>query len=398
MKSNKPPAKLISQWRFVVGVYLVVWLAGYFWLLSFWQELYAKRWLGLAGMLLCHPLLLSRLNLTKNLRVGETTILPAFGSGNLLTLTRGLMLGLMGGFLLNPPPPGFGAWLPAILYTGVALADIFDGYLARRANHATQLGVILDIEIDALSVLLVTALAIWLGNLPAVMLALGFARYLYMLGLHWRTRKGLPIAALPDSRFRRIVAGLYMSFLTVTLWPPVQPPGSWVAAAVYAPPVAAIFIRDWLVASGKIDPSSAKYRRYWIQPARLIAVQLPLFLRFVPAIYLLFAAFAGYSADWQGFWQQFTAAPTMILSPELIPWLNAIVAVGAMCIAAGILPHFTATIPLIAAVADILTVGLNWHNAVLLMVCCLLTILGGGNYALWSPEEGKLFKKRLGDS
>ena len=41
------------------------------------------------------------------------------------------------------------------LYTITDVADFFDGYVARRADHVTELGSVLDMEFDGLGTMIV---------------------------------------------------------------------------------------------------------------------------------------------------------------------------------------------------------------------------------------------------
>ena len=95
-------------------------------------------------------------------------------------------LGLLAGFVFLPQPSGGLAWLPALLYTLAIMADYLDGYFARLTHHATVLGEILDIEFDALGILMATSLAVHYGQLPWWYLPIGLSRYLFLFGIWWR--------------------------------------------------------------------------------------------------------------------------------------------------------------------------------------------------------------------
>ncbi|MGB5061590.1 MAG: CDP-alcohol phosphatidyltransferase family protein, partial [Candidatus Promineifilaceae bacterium] len=184
--------RLQRQGRTAVFLSIGLWLVAGVGLWLVWPE-YAPRWALLSGLMLAYVLALFWRNLPANHRQGETAVLPTLGLGNSLTLYRGLATALLTGFILSPWPGGFLAWIPAILYMTADIADYLDGYAARVAHHATRLGEILDMEYDGLSVLIVTLLAVWFGQLPLWYLPLGLARYLFVFGLWLRARRGLPI-------------------------------------------------------------------------------------------------------------------------------------------------------------------------------------------------------------
>lgn len=155
---------LRRQWLIVALAWAGVWLAFYAALRPVWPA--SGRWLALSGLVLGYVLWVLWRNLSANHRPGESELLPALGPGNALTLVRGLCIGLLGGFLFGSWPVGALAWVIVLLYTVTDIADLLDGYLARRANHVTELGGVLDIEYDGLGTLVVILLAISFGQLP----------------------------------------------------------------------------------------------------------------------------------------------------------------------------------------------------------------------------------------
>jgi phosphatidylglycerophosphate synthase len=101
----------------------------------------------------------------------------------------------------------------ALLVTlaAVALAlDLVDGWLARRTRTASALGARFDGEVDAF---LILALSVYVASsLGAWVLAIGAARYLFLLGewlLSWMR------APLPPRRWRKVVAAAQGIVLTV---------------------------------------------------------------------------------------------------------------------------------------------------------------------------------------
>lgn len=359
-----------------------------------WEMVLVYGWVGSAGILLALHLWILHRYLPLNYRMGENNTLPTLGWGSQLTLSRGAFVSLMGGFLFLPKPTGEIAWMPALFYTIAAIIDVFDGYAARRTNHATRLGETLDVEFDTIGIVLVSLLAVWYGNLPFWFLILPLGRYLFMLGQSLRSQRGKSNRSLTPSRYRRIAAGLFMAFLTVMLWPIVRPPISWIGGVVFALPYTVIFIRDWLVVSEQIDPSSDHYQKWWGRSTGWLVSWLPIILRLILVGLVLRALISGYAPDWMRFLQLLFGLEMPAITPLI---LNLFTLIMTFVVASGVLTHFTAIWFIFAASGSVLTGSLEWHNGLLLAIACALTILGGGKYALWEPETEGLYHRRLGE-
>jgi CDP-diacylglycerol---glycerol-3-phosphate 3-phosphatidyltransferase len=371
---------------------VLAWLLLAGWLWRDWPE-YAGRWALLSGGVLVYVLALLWGGLPENRREGETAVLPTLGLGNSLTLYRGLATALLAGFLFSPWPAGFLAWLPALLYMTADIADYLDGYAARVANHATRLGERLDMEYDGLSVLIVTLLAVWYGQLPLWYLPLGLARYLFLIGLWWRERRKLPVYDLPPSVHRRVFAGFQMGFLSAVLWPIVPPAGAIIAGALFGAATAASFGRDWLVASGQLDPSTPAYRRWQRRVVVATTIWLPIPLRLALATCLLWIAASGPTAAWATL-----LAGWGLPGAALLANLAVAVMVGAgTAVTLGLLPRVMA-LPLVFPIGfDILTRGLVWPNGLALACAIAIMLLGSGPFSLWRPEE-RFMSRRAGES
>ncbi len=200
---------LQQRWWGITAVSLTLLLLIYGWLWQIWP-LHANRWVVFASLAMAYCLWVVWRGLIENHRNGEHLLLATLGWGNRLTLMRGLAISLVAGFLFSPWPQGALAWLPVLLYTIADIADYLDGYVARVTNHATKLGERLDMEFDGLGMLVVSVLAVWYGQLPWWYLTLGLARYLFVFGLWWRERQGLPVYEIQPSVHRRIFAGFQM--------------------------------------------------------------------------------------------------------------------------------------------------------------------------------------------
>lgn len=353
----------------------------------------ANRWLGLTVLPLIFCLWVVWRGLPENRREGETAVLPDFGWGNRLTLLRGLAISMVAGFLFSPWPGGALAWLPMLLYTAADVADYLDGYLARITNHATRLGERLDMEYDGLGMLIVSLLAVWYGQLPWWYLSLGLARYLFIFGLWWRKRQGLPNRPMAPSVHRRVFAGFQMGFMSAVLWPIMPPEFATIAGTTVAIPTALGFLRDWLVAAGWLEPQGAAYQR--VQQALYEAATqwLPPLLRLalassVTAIFLALpqawspppwvALFAGWGLPLPTIWA--------IVAVILLLLGGVLVLFGTM----GRLAAFWLVFPI---GFDMVTRGLTWASGLGLATAVCLMLLGTGPLSRWKPEERFLLRR-----
>src|SRR5690606_11684714 len=307
-----------------------------------------------------------RRGLADNHGPGAKSLLPGLGAASRLTLLRGALLALMAGFLFAPWPGGWLAWAPAALYGAIVLIDGLDGAVARLTGQPTRLGEMLDLELDALGMLVAPLLGVWYRQLPPWFLLVSAARYLFVLGLWWRRRRGLPVYELPPSHRRRSLAGLMMGFTGVVLWPVFSPPQTWVAATAVMLPFLVGFARDWLAVSGRLRGAAPAGLDRW----------LPVALRSALA-----AAFVISCSDW--------GASGPALWGDSWPVLLVFAALAVFG-AAGRL----------ASLALIVTIGwlragegLAAAEAVLLASGALLMVLGTGALSLWQPEEAVLSRR-----
>ena len=387
-----PLSLLRRAWLRVAFLWAVVWLGFYGLLRPAWPL--SDRWLALSSAVLSYGLWVLWRNLPANHRPGETALLPALGPGNHLSLVRGLCIGLLAGFLFGPWPPGALAWVIVLLYTVTDVADFLDGYVARRAGHVTDLGGVLDMEYDGLGTLVVILLAVSFGQLPVWYLALGLARYLFVFGLWQRRRLGRPIHDLPPSAHRRVFAGAQMGYLSVVLWPILPRPMAVIAGSLFAAATGLGFLRDWLVASGALDPVSSGYRHTQTALYRLFGVWLPPFWRLALVVALASVLSAGWPLPPQA-WREL-AAGWSLPAPVAVAGLVTLVAViAAPLVGLGILPRLLSVVLAVPIGFDIATRGLQWDNGLALVATVFIQLFGPGRFALWPVEERYMFR-RLG--
>ncbi|MFC7009169.1 CDP-alcohol phosphatidyltransferase family protein [Halalkalicoccus salilacus] len=151
-----------------------------------------------------------------------------------------------------PRPTESLVWLPAALYGLAALLDYVDGTIARLTDHVTTLGARLDVEIDALGILIAPLLAVIYGQLPVWYLLAGAARYIFVAGKWHRRRTGKAIHDLPAGPASRILAGVQMAFLAVVLSPLLTPPEATSLGVAVLVPFLANFLRDWWHLTGRL--------------------------------------------------------------------------------------------------------------------------------------------------
>lgn len=391
---SNPLASLHRQWAAIAGIWAAAWLGFYILLRPVWPL--SGRWLILSGLMLAYELWIVRRNLPGNHRYHETELLPSIGPGNGLTLVRGLCIGLMAGFLFGPWPPGAIAWVIVLLYTITDVADYFDGYLARRANHVTPLGGALDMEFDGLGTLVVILLAVSFGQLPWWYLGLGLARYMFVFGLWLRRRLRRPIHEIGPSAHRRVFAGFQMGFLSVVLWPILPRSMAVISGSLFAAATGLGFLRDWLVVSGRLDPTHPTYLRIQSRLYRLFAVILPPMWRFALVVAVL-SIMLGVSPSFQPTsWRDLIASWGVSGAAFFASAIAFIAVIGAPLVGLGILGRILSVALTLPIGFDIATRGLQWDNGLALVSVVFIQLLGPGPFALWPLEERFIFR-RLGE-
>ncbi len=333
----------------------------------------ARRWMMISALVVAGEFWFLRRVLEQNHPHGQQDLYPDLGPANVLTIYRGLAYAWMAGFLLLPRPGGLMDWLPALLYIGASIADVVDGYVARRSGRVTRLGATLDMEFDGFGVLVACALAVQYGQLPLVFLLVAFARPLFVWGMQLRTRMELPNFSMTQSDQRRIVAGLLMIFLCTVLWPIFEPPVSYAVGAVFGAAVTLSFLRDWLVNIGRLRPDRPAYK-HWRARLKLWAFHwAPVGLR------IALAALASIMVS------NLLAAGTAVPASLLVP-VSALAIAGGLTALLGIGARSSSGILCAAAYTYFVFGGQAWLALTLLVLSSLLLILGSGSFTLWVPE------------
>lgn len=395
---SKNKIRLVGLRRNFWGVgisWLLIWLISWGWLRLTWP-ISANRWALISGLVLVYGLRIIWNGLEDNHREGEAELLSTLGWGNQLSIVRGLAIAGVAGFLFSPWPFGALGWLPVLLYTFADVADYFDGFIARKTNHATRLGARLDMEFDGLGMFVVSILGVWYGQLPWWYLLLGTARYFFIAGIWIRERLNLPIYPLHPSVHRRVFAGFQMGFMSAVLWPIIPFEVTTIAGTLFAIPTAIGFLRDWFVVSGKLDVTNRRYlqiQRFLVKATR---VWLPPMLRllFAVALGLIFSTLDNWvqPLPWQQLLTSWGVPFAGIIA--LILGLSAILSL--LALTSGTMGRIFSLVAVFPIGFDIASQSINWANGIALSCVICLMLLGTGPFSLWMPEE-KFVMEQLGD-
>ena len=371
------PRALLAEWRLSASAGLAAVAAWSFLLGKTLGPAPAMRWTIGAASAVAYLLWELRRNLGRNIRAGETDVLPTLGAGTMLTLTRGLFCALLAGFLFIPQPPGWLAWAPAALYFAAAVADFFDGYTARVRNHATKLGASLDVAFDAFGVMVAVSVLVHYGRLPALFLAIGLIYYVFHAHVKLRTRLRQPMRPLRPSPYRRMYAGFLYGYFAVALFPPFDP--AWVTAGGYlfAAPVLIGFAADWLFMTGVLDPDGVRWARFEAAALRVLYGALPIGLR---------GALLPIAGVWL-YQLRDEAGPT-----EAMLVIATLAALGMTT--AGWLGRLGALLLISVACFDVMLLGTPTPAGYALLIASTgVLLLGTGRGVLWGPEDALLLNQ-----
>ena len=250
----------------------------------------ALQWLLQASLLWCWVWRETWQRSDLNRVHAEAPLLSQLGWANRLTLLRGYLIALTGGFLFQPQPDGIMSWVPGLLYGAAAILDRLDGFVARKSKQTTLLGAELDNRFDALGLLVAPLLAHGFGKIHWSYLLLSVAFYVFQWGLQWRRNRGLAVYVLMPSQLRRAMAGFQMGFVALVLLPLFEARQTLLCSFAFMIPVLLGFAVDWLVVSGRIDTQASATKRVF---ARLAVFSANIFqpaLRVFLFVGLLFLA------------------------------------------------------------------------------------------------------------
>lgn len=137
------------------------------------------------------------------------------GPANVITLTRAVLVAWIAAALFGELSES--AWLPLGLAGSLAFGlDWVDGQVARSTGWASDFGARLDMELDALTVLVLSGLCWQLDRAGLWAWSAGAMRYVYVLaqwGLPWMNRP------LPPTNRRRFICGVQISTMLLGFLP-----------------------------------------------------------------------------------------------------------------------------------------------------------------------------------
>jgi CDP-diacylglycerol--glycerol-3-phosphate 3-phosphatidyltransferase len=365
---------LKRRWWFVALGFGLAVSGGYIALYVAWHPSLATQWgIGSASALL-YLLGYTRFHLPLNRHHPEASVLPTLGISNGLTLARGLLYGLLAGFIVLPPPDGVWAFVPGLLYTVASLTDLLDGHIARKRDETTDLGAKLDVEVDSVGILVAFILGAKFQQLPPVFAVVGGLFYAYRFYLWSRRRRGKPVHALPYSQWRSTIGGFEVGFLCVMLWPVFSPPFTTAVGVVVGTLVVASFVWDGMLATGRLDAEGGLYRRATEEMHRWGLGILPLVVRVAGGA-------AGAWILWHGSWSEVS------LSLHLLTLATGM----ASCVAlVGWGGRWSGLFLLSASAFLSLVAAPSWPLVFLVVGGFLLMLTGSGYYAL-----GRHFRVKL---
>lgn len=315
----------------------------------------------------------------------EGPLLETLGSGNQLTIVRGLLIAQLPGYLFLPEPRGAAAWLPALTFMAALILDYLDGFFARRAGLETRLGQALDIEFDGLATLTGAALAVHYGRLPWLYLAtIGAARYLFLLAGWIAARLGRSLNPIPPSDVRRGMAGVSMEIGAAALWPIAPAPMMYAAGAILGVPFLAGFARDGLIHVGWMSPGSPLYLRLRRIGVDFATRLLPLGLRLALPI-LLGSTLVS---------EPFSYGVSVPDPVNRLGWALSLAGLGMMLL--GFAGRTGAVLVLIAFGIAAALAGPSARDVAAWACTFAIYLFGTGPVSLWSPESD-FYRRRAGE-
>lgn len=254
-------SRLQVRWWGAVGLGLLMLIGGFF--ILGWERprTAAFQWILQSTLGMVYVLGLLRYGLLWNYHPAQKTLRSSLGYGTWITILRGGLIAVLAGYLFQPWPasrlsPGGSSWAPGLVYILASILDFSDGLVARACRRETRLGAFLDINLDALGLLVAPLIGVWYGQLPAAYLSVSCAYYAFVAGIRLRKRYAKQVVEPGPWRGARVIAGLQMGFVGLALLPILQPPVTTVAAYLLMTPLWAGFVRDWLVVCGYWQPGS----------------------------------------------------------------------------------------------------------------------------------------------
>ena len=294
------------------------------------------------------------------------------GPATRITLLRGILVALLAGFAFIPwPRMGRGPvpwpWVPGMLYGLAVILDGLDGWVARKTGRVTRMGARLDMETDALGLLVASGVAVLADRLPPAYLTAGLAYYLFSAGIRVRERLGRPVGEVLPWQGARIIAGWQMALAAAALLPVVSTRAASLAAYIVMIPLLAGFGRDWWIVCGRAG-NDCFARTPWGRWMHGLA------LRWIPLSARLFAL------AWAAAW---LAGPALPVHRH-----GAVLAAALAMMALGFLGRTAAAVSVWIA-GGLLAAGgqERWAVSAAFVSGLAVVMAGTGPLSLWRPED-----------
>jgi CDP-diacylglycerol--glycerol-3-phosphate 3-phosphatidyltransferase len=174
------------------------------------------------------------------------------GPGDYVTVLRAVLLAHVAGFVLVRPD-GVQRYTAGSAFVLSALLDAVDGAVARRYG-GTELGDMLDVEVDGVATLTGSVVGVVHGWLPTVYVGVGLARYAFLAGLKAHSvlfSQDAP--GLSRSLTRNLLSVLQTGVIALAILPVVRGEVTRTLGYVAMAPFLLWFFRDWLVACGRYN-------------------------------------------------------------------------------------------------------------------------------------------------
>ena len=247
--------RLRTRWWAAAGLCALMLAGGFLFLRPEKSRSEALQWILQAMIIMIYVLGLLRYGLPWNYHPVEKVLRSNLGYGTWLTIIRGGLIAVLGGYLFQPWPAsiifsGRLSWSPGLLFIAASILDFFDGRVARACGRETRLGAFLDINLDALGLLIAPLVAVWYGQLPAAYLSVGMVYYAFVAGIRLRRKFSKPVVVPGPWRGARMIAGIQMGFVGIALLPIADSSITRPAAYAAMTPLLAGFVRDWMIVCG----------------------------------------------------------------------------------------------------------------------------------------------------
>ncbi len=158
--------------------------------------------------------------------VGAHHPFDRLGLANLITGSRAVITALIAGAITQAPTRAF-TWTLVAIAILAAVLDGFDGWAARRHRTSSAFGARFDMEVDAVLILVLAALAWRFDKAGPWVLASGLMRYGFVAATWAWPWLGAP---LPPSRRRQTICVVQIGVLIGTIAPIIRPPLSVLVA------------------------------------------------------------------------------------------------------------------------------------------------------------------------